>query len=389
MITQNIAGETKAKLKVDIIADEIGGVGGASSAQLKNIVTGLSARDVDVRLFGFKHKFWSDQNQLAPYTRFISRSRNSSIVNSMILCLKALSIGIRPDSVIHVSRPAHALPFLRRRNAIVAEVRGQTIEEMKLRHSAALVKGYDTVEGFCLKRVDSVIAVDPGVREYITQRYKIDQHKIGIIPIGVDLDEFKPYQGNTNWQFPIEPGRKIILYVGRLDPVKNISMLLEAFKKVLEKQDCHLLLVGTGKEEETLRTLANTLGIADRVVFAGFVPHEDIPQIMSSADVFAFSSLNEGSPHVTKEAIACGLPVVSTNVGDVFTYLESGASGYIVDRFDPSLFAAFLLKAIENREALHDNCLRTRELLSIDKVLDQYETLYRSLNIKRVPSIAG
>lgn len=368
-------------MKIDIITDEIGGIGGTSSAKFSNLVKGLLAKGIDVKLFGFKSKRWDNPSNLTTSIHFISKSTNSSIIDSFILFLKAPFLEIRKGSVIHTMRVVHALPFLSRRNPIIAEERGRATEEMAMRHSRLLISVYNLIEKICLRYVDKVIAVDVGTRQYLKQRYNIKEDKIVVIPIGVDLGEFKPCsEGNALSKYGIDRSKEVILFVGRIDPVKNLAMLLEAFRKVIERfRECNLVLVGKGREEDSLKKLAKKMGIADKVLFIGFVPHQDIPKIMSAADVFALTSLNEGSPNVTKEAIACGLPVVSTKVGDVDTYIKDGVNGYVVADFHPQEFAGYVVKALENRDVLQRGCLATRHSLSVETMVERYERVYQDV----------
>lgn len=362
-------------MKVDIIADEMEAIGGGSS-KVANLFNGLTSKRIDVRIFGFKskHSHFSNYN-------IIAKSTGSSILNSVILLIRSPFIGIRKDSIIHTLRIVHALPFLWRRNPIICEERGRITEEMEMRHSKLLISVYNLIEKICLRYVDKVIVVDPGTYDYLKRKHKVDKGKIEVIPIGVDLAQFRPYnEGDVLSRYGIDRRKKVTLFVGRIDPVKNLAMLLKAFKEVIERtEECNLILVGKGSEEERLRRLAAEMDISDRVFFVGFVPHQHIPEILSASDVFAFTSLNEGSPNVTKEAVACGLPVISTKVGDVADYVKNGVNGYIVDDFDPSNFAAYLIKALENNEQLRQGCLKTRDSLSMETMIERYEKAYQKL----------
>ncbi len=146
---------------------------------------------------------------------------------------------------------------------------------------------------------------------------------------------------------------KRILAVGSFKDQKNFSLLLRAFSKLLGT-DATLLLLGQGAGESTLRALASQLGIADRVIFAGF--HTDTTPFYATADLFALSSDYEGFGNVIVEALSFGLPVVSTDCPHgPAEILENGRWGRLVPVGDADALARAMHEALSapiDREAL-------------------------------------
>jgi len=129
-----------------------------------------------------------------------------------------------------------------------------------------------------------------------------------------------------------------ILTVGNLKPVKNHPLLLRAFA-ALGRPEARLMLLGQGRNEAALRALADSLGIGDRVIFAGF--HPDPAPFYATADLFVLSSDHEGFGNVIVEALSCGLPVVSTDCpSGPAEILENGRFGRLVPVGDAGALTA-------------------------------------------------
>lgn len=374
-------------MKVSLITDEIGGIGGASATKVKNLVETVPTIGVNIKVFGFKFKSnkIKDENLSESHESyyFLGKTTNSSILNSLILFLKSPLIKIDKEDIIHVMRTVHALPFILRPNVIISEERGRNIDEMRLRHSRLLVFVYTIIERIGIKFVNKIVVVDRETQESLQNRHGgIIARKTSVIPVGVDLTKFKPIDLNKiyilrNYNIILNKGDKTILYIGRLDPVKNLKMLLRSFKVVTETiEDCSLIIVGEGKEKKDMIQLAKQLKIHEKVFFIGFVPNYELPKILNVVNVFALTSIAEGSPNTPREAIACGLPVVSTNAGDVTTFIKSGFNGYVVNGFNPNHFAEYLIKSLNNEKTLRHGCLKTREKLSLEKMVEKYEKVF-------------
>ncbi len=162
------------------------------------------------------------------------------------------------------------------------------------------------------------------------------------VPKGVDTAVFTPDGPNRRSVLKLD-GKRVVVSVGRLVPIKNVRRLLDAIRIVREKEPLvHLLLVGEGPDLRTLEPQAAALGIADAVTFVGYVPQNDTPSYYRAADVFALTSDFDNSPNVVLEAMACGLPVVSTDVGGVREFVGADG-GDLVPAGDAAAFAAALL----------------------------------------------
>ncbi len=203
---------------------------------------------------------------------------------------------------------------------------------------------YRLLERLMVHRVDRFIAVSQNIADYYVERYPELASKLDIVPVGVDTDLFKPTPARRE-AYGLPHDARIVVFVGRLERVKRVDFLLEAFAHIAHRMpEAHLLIVGRGSDEGRVRSLHAERGIP-RVHFLGEHPPMAIPEVLSLADVLALCSESEGSPAVVREALACGVPVISTDVGDVRDVLRDARVGRVVDA-DVRAFAEALLAAL-------------------------------------------
>ena len=201
---------------------------------------------------------------------------------------------------------------------------------------------------FC-REIDLVIAPSAGLKKVLRD---LDvSGPIEVIPNGVDLGRFEEdIQPVPRLELGISDADVVLIYSGRLGPEKNLTFLVRAFAGAQTAYpDTRLMLVGDGPERDNLEDLAARSGLQDKVIFAGMVPHDDVPCYLTAADAFVTASVTEVHPLSVIEALACGLPVVgidSPGVGDTIT---DGENGFIC-RNDLAAFTAKLTRLIADTE---------------------------------------
>ena len=179
----------------------------------------------------------------------------------------------------------------------------------------------------------------------------IQEHKVTVIPNGLDLNRFRIMDKNeARRHLGIRGDGPFLLFVGSLDQVKGGHYLIEALKEMVENLENlpHLLMVGDGPLQEALLLQANQLGIANRISFVGKRPHNEIPLWMNATDVFCLPSIREGRPNVLMEALACGTPAVASNVGSVPEIIQK-ENGRIARVADPKNICCQLLACLKQR----------------------------------------
>jgi glycosyltransferase involved in cell wall biosynthesis len=174
----------------------------------------------------------------------------------------------------------------------------------------------------------------------------------------------------------------VITNIGRLTEQKAQHIFLAAARLVLDQRpDARFMIVGRGHLEQPLREQAQSLGIAERVAFTGV--RRDIPNVLAESDVFVLSSFWEGLPLTAVEAMAAARPVVLTDVGGNRELVDSGTNGLIVPPDDVPALAQALLELLNDESRRLGMGLAARKRVqhdfSIDTIVDQYESLYRSL----------
>jgi len=191
--------------------------------------------------------------------------------------------------------------------------------------------GAEVVVAKCQGEADMLHAVDRRV-------------KTELVPNGVDLSAFQPGE-------PIpDIGPLRLLCVARLIERKGQQHLIEAVQRLTEAGvDVALDLVGAGDAQAAYRALAQALGVAERVRFAGYVPREEMPARYAAAHVFVLPSYNEGMSVATLEALAAGLPVVVTRTGGTAELVEEGVNGLTFAWADVETLAAHLRRLATDR----------------------------------------
>lgn len=223
---------------------------------------------------------------------------------------------------------------------------------------------------------DVVTAVDPGIAAYFRDEMHVPAERIRYIANGVRYRSATPDQrAAMRAACGVEPGQFAFLFVGRLQPVKDVGTLLRAFALLATqaRERARLLIAGDGPERANLEALAGSLGIAPQVSFLG--PRGDVPELLTAADAFIMTSITEGQPMALIEAMAARLPCIATNVGGIPALLDEGA-GIVTPPSSPPDTAAAMARVMESpelRAASVAAALRRIEARhSLERVVDAY-----------------
>lgn len=191
-------------------------------------------------------------------------------------------------------------------------------------------------------------------RNYIPAIHKLsgDEEKVHIIHHGVDTALFHPAKRNKNLFAGIlpNPNDPVVIDIRGFRSVYNAETLIRAVPAVLkEVPDAKFILVGEGEEKVQSQKLVASLGVAAAVFFAGWIPHDELPGFLSSADVYVSTSLSDGGAVVsTLEALASGLPVVVTDSGDHALWVKNGINGFIIPKKDSQALARKIVYLLQN-----------------------------------------
>jgi D-inositol-3-phosphate glycosyltransferase len=194
-----------------------------------------------------------------------------------------------------------------------------------------------------IKDCDHIIATTEKERENLVLYYDAAPEKIGVIPCGVNLELFHSADKQSARQRLGLTAGKIILYVGRIDPLKGLDQLIRAIPYLQKDLRPRLVIIGGDEnsrhELERLQGLSRELKVQNSVDFLGTIKHEQLPQYYNAADLCAIPSYYESFSLVALEALACGTPVVAADVGELKNIIRQGETGYVVTDNAPALLA--------------------------------------------------
>lgn len=226
------------------------------------------------------------------------------------------------------------------------------------------------VERRLIEISDVIVAANPDERLEMIRRLNADERKIRTVPPGIDLELFRPIDAWDARRRLGLPDGPLVLFVGRIDPVKGIDTLFEGFQRLVREHVWagpapRLVFVGglieiddsgstMDADLQRLARRAEELGLSDHVLFHGAQPRERLPLYYNAVDVCAVPSRYESFGLVAVEAMACGTPIVASQVGGLRFTIEDGVSGLLVPHSDPVALGDAL------RHVLTDHDLRSR-----------------------------
>lgn len=183
-----------------------------------------------------------------------------------------------------------------------------------------------------MQKCQHIVAPSLSIKQMIEETYGITE-RVTVIPTGIDLEPYETADGRSirserNWN----DQQKVIISIGRLAAEKNFETLLQAFATIAEKHpQAVLAIIGDGPDRGSLRKLANSLNILERVDFVGQIPFEQVPAYLKAADFFAFASTTETQGLVTLEAMAANLPVIAVDATGTSDIVENGKDGLLTE----------------------------------------------------------
>ena len=236
------------------------------------------------------------------------------------------NLKINVGTIIHSQRPDWLVPFRNFPNKKIITLHGSHSKNVLLKKGFFIKKLYDKLEEKGLQIADSIVSVSDENTLHYKKMYPKLASKIFTIPVGIDIERFKNLDKlKSRRRYGFEKNDKVVIYAGRLEKEKNLKLLIDACNDLNLK----LLIIGNGREEKNLKEYAKKLN--SRTYFHDSVDNAEMPRVLACGNVFGLTSLHEGLPTVVIEAIACGLPVVSTDVGDIRKLVIENKTGFIVD----------------------------------------------------------
>ncbi len=263
------------------------------------------------------------------------------------------------------------------------------------------------VEGQVMQWADCLIAASPLEKAQMAWLYAADPAKIRVIPAGVDTERFRPIPVETAKAcIGIPPERKLILYVGRIEPLKGIETLFRAIA-ILAKETpclcdniCVSIIGGEGEEteasrsaeEQRLRELREQLELRDLVTFLGSKDQDALPYYYSAAYVVVVPSYYESFGMVAVEAMACGVPVIASKAGGLMYTIQDGLTGLLFPANSPNALAeklCLLLDEPELRDKMGGNAREWAQRFAWPHIADQIVALYGALLSSRAAAFAA
>ena len=230
------------------------------------------------------------------------------------------------------------------------------------------------------------IPMSKDLESWLIKQIKVPARKISQLYNGVDLSRFKISASKPVHVLPEHlrsPELLLIGTVGRLDPVKDQTTLVQAFiylvkTNPLVRHKVRLVIVGAGALESALKKLTHDAGMNDLIWFAG--ERSNVAELMQTLDLFVLPSINEGISNTILEAMATQLPVIATNVGGNPELVIDNQTGYLVPKQNPRAMAAVFKHYLANQDLLltHGKAGRARceSTFSLTRMVDDYMSVY-------------
>lgn len=236
---------------------------------------------------------------------------------------------------------------------------------------------YKPAVTFSINKSDAVTSVSKSLKEDTIRLFNIKK-EIEVVPNFIDFSRHKTRFDDCNRWLLADDNEKIITHISNFRKVKRIPDVIKVFYNIQKKLPAKLMMVGEGPEKADAEALCKKLGITDKVVFLG--NSYEIDKILCFSDMFLLPSETESFGLAALEAMASGVPVISSNTGGIPEVNIDGVSGYLSDVHDiedMSKNAIYMLSDEDRLKTFKLNATKESAKFSIEKVVPQYEAIYQ------------
>jgi N-acetyl-alpha-D-glucosaminyl L-malate synthase BshA len=237
-------------------------------------------------------------------------------------------------------------------------------------------ESYRPVVEFSINNSDGITSVSQSLKQD-TLRYFNIKKDIDVIPNFIDFSRFKKIHKDFFKKTIAPHGEKIIIHISNFRKVKRVEDVVKVFEIILKNSKAKLLLVGDGPERMAAENLSRSLGICEHVRFLG--KQEAVEDLLAVSDLFLLPSENESFGLAALEAMACEVPVISSNAGGISEVNIHGQTGFLSkvgDVDDMAKNALYILTNEEHLKRFKQKALKQAKTFSIEKILPHYEHLY-------------
>lgn len=239
---------------------------------------------------------------------------------------------------------------------------------------------FQTITQFSIAKSDGITAVSDYLKRETVKHFGVPGEAIEVIPNFVDLELYDRGRYPCHRSKFAPAGEKLIMHISNFRPVKRLEDVIRIFARVTQELPSRLLLVGDGPDRGRAQLLADELGVSSKVLFLG--KQESVAELLACADLLLLPSTSEAFGLVALEAMACGTPVVATDVGGIPEVVTHGETGYLapIGAIEEMADHAVRLLADPDRWLEASTAARkAAERFSADLIIPQYESYYHDV----------
>ena len=334
-----------------------------------------------VRLGSFRENIYYHEVAVSDYPLFEYQPYETELTSKMVDVVRYEKLDLLH---VHYAIPHASAAYLARQ---ILRSQGINIPFITTLHGTDITlvgkdPSFEPVITFCINESDAVTAVSESLRASTYEHFDT-KREIHVIPnFIVPSDEQDASYKQMRCKYA-SPDEKILCHVSNFRKVKRVEDVVAIFAKVNKELPARLILVGDGPERYTIEKLCREYGLCDRVTFIGKV--RDTSHVLQIADLFLLPSETESFGLAALEAMAVGVPVISSNAGGIPEVNLHGITGYLSDVGDVEDMAKNALRILSDETVLNTfkrNALEQSHVFHLDKILPMYEKIYQDVMIK-------
>lgn len=328
-----------------------------------------------VRLNGFTPNIFYHEVQVPTYPLFDYPPYETALASTMVDVIKNNNLDLLH---VHYAIPHASAAYMAKQ---ILKKEGKNIPVITTLHGTDITlvgrdKTYAPVVTFSINESDAITAVSENLREETFKHFKITK-EIEVILNFVDVSRFNRKPIDAFKKVIAPNGERVLLHASNFRKLKRVQDVVKIFAETLKQIPSKLLFVGDGPERSTAEDLARELGVCDEIRFVG--KQEQMEDILAIADLFLLTSEYESFGLAALEAMAAGVPVVSTNAGGLGEINVPGKTGYMSDVGDIASMSRQAISILKDDAVLQqfkDQSAEHARQFDINRIVPQYEKLY-------------